>query len=482
MKTINYFFTGLMLLALQLCFANTAYASTCKLSVVDIEVLSYQGTCKDGLIDGPAEVIVRWKAPTNGEVQRAKFYGFYEKGVPKGIHIQLQQSQSRSAQLWLLFYKDDSRFRWMLTSLEYPLNEQYMEKGLWSDYSAKAKVDLNYPRLFKGKHKLPDNLVETSWLIQNAIEFTRKLGVQSMDQASIINYLTMLPKEDPLATLSPEFSKSITTIFNDAETAREYQIVQSVNYQTDLAAFKEQARKAKEAEKQSRKEFWGNVFETTLKVAGAAITVAAEYEKQKAINNSNQATYSPLPSPPVAANTSYPISVNSVGEIPEGYGQKTTNYSDPQPSDNSNTNYSGVRLPSSNSAGNKKSNAASSFVYHPVQGQCISIQAVGTNTGSKMAYGEYKLINNCNIALKVHSCIVSDRADGSLSESYKNFRSGSRCPGGYGGTELQPNEIKINRTWFEYNHIKGEFRACPLKWDIVDDNYIGSQYSCRKWK
>lgn len=127
----------------------------------------------------------------------------------------------------------------------------------------------------------------------------------------------------------------------------------------------------------------------------------------------------------------------------------------------------------------------SGFTYDDTNhSQCLSIRASGQNTGSRMAYGHYQMINNCSYPLVAQICTVTDNADGSPSDSWDKFRDGAPCPGGWGGTEFTAGEVKSERTWFEFRNIRFHAYACRKGWSIVNQQdksiyLIGEQYRCR---
>lgn len=128
------------------------------------------------------------------------------------------------------------------------------------------------------------------------------------------------------------------------------------------------------------------------------------------------------------------------------------------------------------------------WLYDDVDhGKCVSVQSVSNNTGSQMAYGHYKLINNCAYPIKLNACITSDRADGTPSPNFDQHQVGQKCPGmGRGGTTLDANGTSNGKQWFEYSHLKWDILVCREGWDFIgeDGKYpsdiIGIKYSCRK--
>lgn len=130
------------------------------------------------------------------------------------------------------------------------------------------------------------------------------------------------------------------------------------------------------------------------------------------------------------------------------------------------------------------------YLYDDVNhGNCVSVKVVAGNTGSKLAYGRYNLINRCAYPLKLLACVNVDSADGKPSPTFDNHQDGQKCPGmGWGGTTLKASEIKENKTWFEYRNIKWQIRACREGWDFIgeDGRYpsdiLGARFSCRMWR
>lgn len=132
--------------------------------------------------------------------------------------------------------------------------------------------------------------------------------------------------------------------------------------------------------------------------------------------------------------------------------------------------------------------AMSGWTYDDMDhGRCVSIKAFPARSGSAMAYGHYELTNSCAYPIKLLVCTNTDRVDGRPSEGYEQHRTGAKCPGGWGGTELQASQTKDNRTWFEYNNIKFERLVCRIGWSFVGadgesfpQGFIGERYRCRK--
>lgn len=119
-------------------------------------------------------------------------------------------------------------------------------------------------------------------------------------------------------------------------------------------------------------------------------------------------------------------------------------------------------------------------------GQCVTVEAVGSNTGSGLAYGHYKLINNCGYPIKLIGCTTPDRADGTPSPNYDLHQDGNKCPGmGWGAGTLAANEVQPAREWFEFNRLKWDMRVCRDGWDFVGpdgrfpSDILGTEYGCR---
>lgn len=119
-------------------------------------------------------------------------------------------------------------------------------------------------------------------------------------------------------------------------------------------------------------------------------------------------------------------------------------------------------------------------------GKCISVQPARRNTGSGLAYGHYKLINNCAYPIKIRTCITTDRADGSES-NYDLHQDGAKCPGmGWLGGDMDANEVQNGREWFEYNRLKWDIQVCREGWSFVGRDgvtypgpLLGEEYGCR---
>ena len=130
------------------------------------------------------------------------------------------------------------------------------------------------------------------------------------------------------------------------------------------------------------------------------------------------------------------------------------------------------------------------FMYDDTNhSNCVSVQLVNGNTGSKLAYGRYNQVNRCAYPIKLLMCVTVDNADGKPSPNYDNHQDGLKCPGmGWGGTTLNANETKESKTWFEYRNIKWQARACREGWDFIGEDgrfpsdTLGAKFSCRKWR
>lgn len=129
---------------------------------------------------------------------------------------------------------------------------------------------------------------------------------------------------------------------------------------------------------------------------------------------------------------------------------------------------------------------ASGWIYDDINhGRCVSVRSLAPKSKTGKGYGHYELINSCAYPIKLLVCANTDRADGTPS---CQDPPGAKCPGGgWGGTELQANETKDNRTWFEFNNIKWEAVVCRIGWSFVaadgesyPKGYIGERYRCRK--
>lgn len=126
------------------------------------------------------------------------------------------------------------------------------------------------------------------------------------------------------------------------------------------------------------------------------------------------------------------------------------------------------------------------WMYDDVDhGKCVSVEGVPATGGGGLAYGHYKLINNCAYPLEMRLCITTDRLDGSDS-NYDLHRDGAKCPGmGWGAGTIDANEVQNGREWFEYNRLKWDIQVCRKGWDFIgeDDRYpsdiLGLPYGCR---
>ncbi|HEX6591379.1 MAG TPA: hypothetical protein VF050_05225, partial [Moraxellaceae bacterium] len=80
-------------LLLALCFIQAASASTtpCRSKGTNEEVLAYQGSCVEGYLQGRTEAVIRY-VDRVGTPQVRKQFGWYENGVPTGMHTMLVSS------------------------------------------------------------------------------------------------------------------------------------------------------------------------------------------------------------------------------------------------------------------------------------------------------------------------------------------------------------------------------------------------------
>ncbi|HNE26654.1 MAG TPA: hypothetical protein PLH12_05895, partial [Pseudomonadales bacterium] len=117
--------------------------------------------------------------------------------------------------------------------------------------------------------------------------------------------------------------------------------------------------------------------------------------------------------------------------------------------------------------------------------KCFSVKPSFQNSGSRMAYGHYKLINNCAYPIKARTCITTDLMEGS--SNYDLHQDGAKCPGmGWMLSELEANEVEEGREWFEYSRIKWDVQVCRKDWSFVGSdgesypsNILGEKYGCR---
>ncbi|PTU32555.1 tetratricopeptide repeat protein [Stenotrophobium rhamnosiphilum] len=138
----------------------------------------------------------------------------------------------------------------------------------------------------------------------------------------------------------------------------------------------------------------------------------------------------------------------------------------------------------------KMRDGGSPWIYDDVDhGECVDVVGVPPTRFNEMAYGLYKLINNCSYAVKLLVCLHTDRADKKPSPDFDRHQDGVPCPGfGWGGTTLKAKETKSERTWYEYRNIKWKVRACREGWDFATEDgeplpfrsLIDDNYTCRR--
>ncbi|WP_218647274.1 hypothetical protein [Sphingobium lactosutens] len=139
----------------------------------------------------------------------------------------------------------------------------------------------------------------------------------------------------------------------------------------------------------------------------------------------------------------------------------------------------------------KTPTAADPYLYDDMNhGNCPFIKPIAEEMGSQMAYGHYQLINTCSYPIILMTCINPDRADGTPAPNYDKHLAGAECPGiGWGGTALDANEVKDERSWYQYRNIRWAVMVCREGWDFVGrdgssfpSKMIDAEYRCRKMR
>ena len=191
-------------------------------------VLDYRGECRDGRVHGVVDVMIELP-PAEGRTRRARQFGWFQRGVPQGVHlVVLTDPEGQAPGFALMFHFDASgRTRWTfgLPASRWPKTGTLLASGPWSDVDGKARqAGLDYPRATRADGSgYDEGLTTIADIINLAVDFSMAADVQSADPASVRDFLVSIPIDRPLAGVRAGFSAQ--AIFPDtgeeAPAARE---------------------------------------------------------------------------------------------------------------------------------------------------------------------------------------------------------------------------------------------------------------------
>ncbi len=118
--------------------AWAAQASDCALKLEDVSVISYQGNCRNGFIDGKADVLYEHKEP-DGKVVTKRQFGWFSDGLQSGLHLQLSPGKTYPAVVLLVYHKKPKK--WVYNLSEWS-SETLGDRSLyWSEITGVENVE-----------------------------------------------------------------------------------------------------------------------------------------------------------------------------------------------------------------------------------------------------------------------------------------------------------------------------------------------------
>jgi hypothetical protein len=144
-----------------------------------------------------------------------------------------------------------------------------------------------------------------------------------------------------------------------------------------------------------------------------------------------------------------------------------------QPASQASTQTSQNNYPSDSQSASGSS-SSSGFLYDNYDHtRCISVNAELNKR--RLVYK-----NGCSYPIYVRFCQVTDD-----SASYNQFQDGGKCPGGWGGMNIQANGSDFMRAWSDFNNYRFFMYACKEGWSPVNEtgntpSNINESWLCRK--
>lgn len=202
---------GLLLLGLWLPLSALA-ASDCALGAGRPGVvLDYHGGCLDDRVHGVAEVMLELPAATDGTARRARQFGWFQRGVPQGVHIVVATDPEGDAPGFAMLNSFDAsgRTNWWfgLPSAYWPKTGSLLASGPWEDADGKAReAGLFYAVAKRADGSFhEDGRVMVADVINLAVEFSLAAGVQSVEPGAVRKHLAGISIQQPLAGALAEF-------------------------------------------------------------------------------------------------------------------------------------------------------------------------------------------------------------------------------------------------------------------------------------
>lgn len=215
--------TGFVVVLLSLWLPAPAFsASDCALAAGRAGVVQdYRGDCLDGRVHRVAEVMLELPAAADGATRRARQLGWFQRGVPQGVHVVVLTDPEGVAPGFALLASFDATGRtdWSfgLPSSQWPKTGSLLASGPWEDVDGRARAaGLIYPGAKRADGTAySEGLAMVADLINLAVETSLVAGVQSVDPATVRAFLSAVSIQQPLAGLRAGFSAA--AIFPDTD-------------------------------------------------------------------------------------------------------------------------------------------------------------------------------------------------------------------------------------------------------------------------
>lgn len=217
MKLIRYIRYGLALASLGLA-APTFAATNCIISPDRPgTVLEYSGECQNGWIHGVADVMLELPSGRG----RARQFGWFQYGVPQGVHVVLLRGYDAPAFAILMSFDASGHSNWSfgLPSASWPSSGTLLTSGPWEDVDGKARkagIEYSVAKRADGT-SYAEGLTMIKDFISQTVDFSLAAGVQSVTPSSIRDFLTTISITQPMANVNRNFTAA--AIFPDNEEA-----------------------------------------------------------------------------------------------------------------------------------------------------------------------------------------------------------------------------------------------------------------------
>lgn len=183
-------------------------------------VVAYSGECRDGRIHGVADVMIELPPSAAGRKRQARQFGWFQRGIPQGVHVAVfNDPDGRRPGFPMLFHFDAAgQTSWSFgqPSAYWPQQGTLLASGPWEDVDGKARqagIDYTVAKRADGT-SYGEGMAMIADILNQAVEFSLAADVQSVNPATVRQFLASVSITQPLASVGVRFP--VAAIFPDS--------------------------------------------------------------------------------------------------------------------------------------------------------------------------------------------------------------------------------------------------------------------------